>query len=136
MSDHIRNCATVNKEKGEIMKIIEDLYYGNIDSHTRRAQPDTALSKMRSLLIQNERKHKPPQSPAKRVCGGGEEKARLSMRSRLAGPHDITGFLLSRLLPGCEDHGRGDGHNGHSLHRRHLTGERAAIKPHRMERAC
>ena len=38
------------------MKIIEDLYYGNIDPHTRRAQPDTALSKLRLLLIQNENK--------------------------------------------------------------------------------
>ena len=38
------------------MKIIEDLYYGNIDPHTRHTQPDTTLSKMRSLLIQNENK--------------------------------------------------------------------------------
>ena len=38
------------------MKIIEDLYYGNIDPHTRHAQSDTALSKMRALLIQNENK--------------------------------------------------------------------------------
>ena len=38
------------------MKIIEELYYGNIDSHTRRVQPDSPLGKMRALLIQNEKK--------------------------------------------------------------------------------
>ena len=38
------------------MKIIEDLYYGNIDPHTRRVQPDSQLGKMRALLVRNEDK--------------------------------------------------------------------------------
>ena len=38
------------------MGILEELYYGNIDPHTRRVQPDTQLGKMRALLVQNENK--------------------------------------------------------------------------------
>ena len=77
------------------MKILEELYYGNIDPHTRRVQPDSQLGKMRALLVQNENINR-RRAQRKRVCGGSEEKVRLSMWSRCAGPHDITGFLLSR----------------------------------------
>ena len=38
------------------MSILEELYYGNIDPHTRRVQPGMALDKMRALLAQNENK--------------------------------------------------------------------------------
>ena len=38
------------------MGILEELYYGNIDPHTRQVQPDTQLGKMRALLVQNENK--------------------------------------------------------------------------------
>ncbi len=38
------------------MKILDELYYGNINPRTRRIQPNTQLSKMRALLIQNENK--------------------------------------------------------------------------------
>ena len=38
------------------MKIIGELYYGNIDPHTRCVQPDSQLGKMRALLVQNENK--------------------------------------------------------------------------------
>ena len=38
------------------MKILEELYYGNIDPHTRRVQPDSQLGKMRALLVQTENK--------------------------------------------------------------------------------
>ena len=38
------------------MGILDELYYGNIDPHTRRVQPGTQLGKMRALLIQNEKK--------------------------------------------------------------------------------
>ena len=38
------------------MGILEELYYGNIDPHTRRVQRDTPLGKMRALLVQNENK--------------------------------------------------------------------------------
>ena len=38
------------------MGILDELYYGNIDPHTRRVQPDTPLGKMRALLVQNENK--------------------------------------------------------------------------------
>ena len=38
------------------MKIIEELYYGNIDPHTRRVHSDSQLSKMRALLVRNEDK--------------------------------------------------------------------------------
>ena len=36
------------------MGILEELYYGNIDPHTRRVQSDSQLSKMRALLVRNE----------------------------------------------------------------------------------
>ena len=38
------------------MKILEDLYYGNIDLHIRRNQSDAQLRKIQALLIQNENK--------------------------------------------------------------------------------
>ena len=38
------------------MGILDELYYGNIDPHTRRVQPDTQLGKIRALLVQNENK--------------------------------------------------------------------------------
>ena len=38
------------------MKILDELYYGNIDPHTRRAQPDAQLDKIRALLICSEEK--------------------------------------------------------------------------------
>ena len=38
------------------MGILDELYYGNIDPHTRRVQPDTQLGKTRALLVQNENK--------------------------------------------------------------------------------
>ena len=38
------------------MGILEELYYGNIDPHTRRVQHDSQLGKMRALLVQNENK--------------------------------------------------------------------------------
>ena len=38
------------------MSILDELYYGNIDPHTRRVQHDTQLGKMRTLLVRNEEK--------------------------------------------------------------------------------
>ena len=38
------------------MSILDELYYGNIDPHTRQVQPDTQLGKMRALLVHNENK--------------------------------------------------------------------------------
>ena len=38
------------------MGILDELYYGNIDPHTRRVQSDSQLGKMRALLVQNENK--------------------------------------------------------------------------------
>ena len=38
------------------MKILDELYYGNIDPHTRRTQPDARLDKIRALLICSEEK--------------------------------------------------------------------------------
>ena len=38
------------------MSILDELYYGNIDPHTRRVQHDTQLGKMRALLVRNEDK--------------------------------------------------------------------------------
>ena len=38
------------------MVILDELYYGNIDLHTRRVQPDSQLGKMRALLVQIENK--------------------------------------------------------------------------------
>ena len=45
------------------MKILEELYYGNVDPPTQHVQPGMALDKMRALLIHNEGII-PPQSPA------------------------------------------------------------------------
>ena len=38
------------------MGILDELYYGNIDPHTRRVQPDSQLGKMRALLVHDEQK--------------------------------------------------------------------------------
>ena len=38
------------------MKILDELYYGNIDPHTRRVQPDARLDKIRERLICSEEK--------------------------------------------------------------------------------
>ena len=38
------------------MSILDELYYGNIDPHTRHVQHDTQLGKMRALLVRNEDK--------------------------------------------------------------------------------
>ena len=38
------------------MRILEDLYYGNIDLHIQRDQSDTQLKKIQALLIRDEDK--------------------------------------------------------------------------------
>ena len=38
------------------MKILDELYYGHIDPHTRRAQPDARIDKIRERLICSEEK--------------------------------------------------------------------------------
>ena len=69
------------------MKIIEDLYYGNIDPHTRHAQSDTTLSKMRLLLIQNENVNR---RRAQQSGSAAEAKKKLVCRCGLASRGHMT----------------------------------------------